>query len=117
MSHRIISQRLTIKLFVEDNITDEYLGWLNDRELMRYSRQRLRVHTRESCEDYLRGFANSSNFFWNIARREDGGQVGTITAYVDSISRVADIGLMIGHQSVGYGGEAFGVCGFRPVLK
>ena len=105
MADHIFSKRLEIRPFAWEDITDEYIGWLNDRDLMKHSRQRLLVHTRESCESYLETFEYSPNFFWNVGRAR---QVGTVTAYVSPVSQVANVGLMIGEPGRGYGSEAFG---------
>ena len=105
---RIVSERLAIRTFERGDVTDAYLSWLNDRELMRFSRQRLLAHTRESCEEYRRSFEGSPNFFWNVERQADGLQVGTLTAYVDPGNDVANVGILIGLPGEGYGSEAFG---------
>ena len=98
--------------FEEQLITDTYLGWLNDKDLMRYSRQRLEHHTRESSMAYLRSFEDSSNKFWSIHRRADRLHIGTMTAYVDIVDGVADIGILVGHPAArggGFGREAWGL--------
>ena len=95
-----------------DQITDTYLGWLNDQNLMRYSRQRFERHTRESAIAYLRSFENSPNRFWAIYRRADRLHVGTMTAYVDRAASTADIGILVGHTEArarGFGREAWGL--------
>jgi RimJ/RimL family protein N-acetyltransferase len=98
--------------FGPELITGEYLGWLNDKSLMRYSRQRLVDHTRESSLDYLRSFEGSPNKFWAIYRRSDRLYIGTMTAYVDRAAGSADIGILVGHaegRGKGFGREAWGL--------
>ncbi len=93
-------------------ITDTYLSWLNDKSLMRYSRQRFAHHTRASAIAYLRSFENSPNKFWAIYRRADHLHIGTMTAYVDPVARTADIGVLVGHAEArgkGFGREAWGL--------
>ncbi len=102
----ILSPQLVLRPFEEDDITDRYLGWLNDRHLMRYSRQRFLNHTRESCEEYWQSFVDTPSFFWNVALRQDQFQIGTITAYIAPMSTSADIGILMGYP--GYGKEAWG---------
>ncbi len=106
MADVILSERLEIRPFTRGDITDEYIGWLNDQQLMQHSRQRLHVHTAESCEGYLRSFEGTRHWFWNVDRRDNGRQVGTMTAYVNWAS--TNVGLLIGHPGEGYGSEAFG---------
>jgi len=93
-------------------ISDSYIGWLNDKELMRFSEQSRKLHTKESCLQYLKGFEGSCNCFWSIHSLSDDKQIGTMTAYIDEESQVADIGILIGDYSArgtGFGKEAFGL--------
>lgn len=109
---RIRGRLVELCPFEEELITSDYLGWLNNKDLMRYSRQRFVHHTRESSIAYLRNFDNSPNEFWSIHRRSDHLYVGTMTAYVDSVVGVADIGILVGHAEArgkGLGREAWGL--------
>lgn len=103
----ISGESIELHRFTANCITDEYLSWLNNRELMRFSRQSRLTHSRESCLHYVNSFIDSSNYFWSV-RNKSGLQIGTMTAYLDQVSSVADIGIMIAHESVrGHGaGEA-----------
>src|SRR2546426_9754092 len=83
--------------FGPELITDTYLSWLNDKSLMRYSRQRFEHHTRDSSIAYLRSFENSPNTFWAIYRRADRLHVGTMTADVDPLVGAAGMGVLVGH--------------------
>jgi RimJ/RimL family protein N-acetyltransferase len=109
----IVGSTVELRAFGPELITGEYLGWLNDKSLMRYSRQRLVDHTRESSLDYLRSFEGSPNKFWAIYRRADRLYIGTMTAYVDrTAAGSADIGILVGHAEArgrGFGREAWGL--------
>jgi RimJ/RimL family protein N-acetyltransferase len=87
--------------FDPSNITATYLAWLNDRALMRYSNQRFRVHSVESCRNYVASFDGTDNLF--LAIHHDGVMVGTMTAYVSAAHGSADLGLLIGAQGQGKG--------------
>jgi ribosomal-protein-alanine N-acetyltransferase len=107
-----VGNRVRLAAFSERHITPEYIGWLNDRHLMRFSRQRLRTHDAESCLEFLNDFAGTPHQFWSVERVADGLAVGTITAYVDTASLTADMGILIGHPSAsgtGCGREAWGL--------
>jgi [ribosomal protein S5]-alanine N-acetyltransferase len=41
---RIKTKRLLIVPFSEKHLQEKYVGWLNDKELMRYSEQRHKKH-------------------------------------------------------------------------
>lgn len=113
----IRTRRLLIRPFTEQHLTSRYVSWLNDKQVMRYSEQRHRVHTVESCRAYMQSFENTPNYFWAIEEIAHGrGHIGNINAYVDRHNLIADIGILIGDEKAwnqGYGFEAFNaVCGF-----
>lgn len=103
--------------FSEEHLTPRYVSWLNDPDVVRFSEQRFRRHTLESCRAYLRGFEDSPNYFWAIVARDaDLEHLGTMTAYIEQPHRVADLGILIGEKRLwgrGYGLEAWrAVCGW-----
>jgi [ribosomal protein S5]-alanine N-acetyltransferase len=107
----IATERLQIRLFRAEFITDRYVGWLNDKRLMRFSENRHRTHTLESCVEYLNSFEGTPHHFWAIFAGEE--HVGNINAYVDPRNSVADVGILIGEGGKGYGLEAWtAVCRF-----
>lgn len=106
----IATERIRLVRFEPRHITPEYIGWLNDRDLMRYSNQRFVHHTEETCRAYLSSFENSRNLFLAVERIHDGRMIGTMTAYFDVPHNRADIGILIGESSArgcGYGTEAW----------
>ena len=93
---------LVIRPFESTDICPDYLRWLNDPELMKYSNQRFRTHTVESCEAYLHSFTNSSNHF--LAISDNRGKIkGTMTIYVNTTHGTADLGIMVGRDFSGAG--------------
>ena len=107
----IVSDRLQVVPFGEQHLTPRYVSWLNDADVVKFSEQRFRQHTLESCREYWSSFAGTPNFFWAIELKDDGGtHIGNINAYVDTVHRVADVGIMIGAKASwgqGYGAEAW----------
>jgi ribosomal-protein-alanine N-acetyltransferase len=86
--------------FTTKDITTEYIAWLNDPQVVKYSNQRFICHTEESCQSFLRSFDNSDNIFVNIRMQENELAIGTMTAYVSRQHETVDIGIMIGDCSV-----------------
>lgn len=103
--------RLRIVPFSEVHLTPRYVAWLNDPEVVRYSEQRHRMHTFESCRDYWHSFAGTPHHFWAILVSAGSlGHIGNINAYVDEKNRLADAGILIGEKAAwgqGYGLEAW----------
>lgn len=96
--------------FTAAELTDTYVAWLNDPEVVRYSNQRFRRHDADSCRAYLASFEDSANLFLAVRRIEDGVHIGTMTAYRSLPHGTADVGIMIGDRASwggGYGQDAW----------
>ncbi len=112
-------RRVLLRPFTAADITEAYVAWLNDPEVVRYSNQRFVRHTRESCERYLAGFDGSANLFASLRVAESGTEpgaaqaeraVGTLTAYRSLPHGTADVGILLGERAVwgqGIGLEAW----------
>jgi RimJ/RimL family protein N-acetyltransferase len=121
------SPRLRIEPFGERHLTPRYLGWLNNPETMRFSEQRYRRHTLESCREDWRAIQEGPSFFWAILAKEGYlGHIGNMIAYVEPQHGLADVSIMIGEpaaRGLGLALEAWqGACdyllrsaGFRKV--
>lgn len=96
-----------LRSFAPENLTESYLAWLCDPQLMRFSNQRFRRHNMDSCRAYLASFASTDNLF--IAIYHEGTFIGTMTAYRSAVHGTADIGLLIGSgvQGKGLGTDAW----------
>ena len=55
---------MKIKLvkFNKKFLTKRYISWLNDKKLMRFSEQRFKKHTLNSCKKYLEEFSKKKRF-------------------------------------------------------
>jgi RimJ/RimL family protein N-acetyltransferase len=106
----IEGQLVKIHVFSKENITDAYLGWLNDPDTVRFSNQRFHRHTRQTSLSYLQSFDGTENLFLTISLKSDEKYVGTMSAYISSAHETADMGIMIGDKTSwgsGVGGDAW----------
>lgn len=107
---RLAGPRVEIRPFAAQDLTEDYIGWLNDPEVVRYSNQRFRVHTRESCLEYLAGFAGSASQFLSIRLSAGDRAVGTMSIHHAPQHGSADVGIMLGDRTQwgrGIGHEAW----------
>lgn len=95
----LAGKQTLLRPFHIEDISTDYLCWLADPEVVRFSNQRFRTHTRTSARAYLNSFAGSSNLFLAIWLVESQQMVGTMTAYCSKYHQTADIGLLIGDRS------------------
>ena len=97
---RLTGERLDLVPFSAEFLTPRYVGWLNDPETVRYSEQRHRRHTLESCARYAASMEGTPHHFWAVVAHDPAlGHIGNMTATVDDNNRVADLAIMIGERS------------------
>jgi RimJ/RimL family protein N-acetyltransferase len=107
-TERLQTPRLTLLPFREDMISDRYIGWLNDEAVVRYSEQRHRAHTRETCFAYVRSVDHVNFHLWAIHEGSD--HIGNISAHRDRYNGTADVGILLGarqRHGTGLGSEAW----------
>jgi RimJ/RimL family protein N-acetyltransferase len=92
-------RKTLLRTFRVDDISTDYLNWLTDPEVVRFSNQRFYTHSRENALAYLNSFTGSNNLFLAILLADTQQLVGTITAYCSQHHQTADMGLLIGDRS------------------
>lgn len=95
----VIGDKTVLSIFSAEDITNDYVGWLNDPAVVRFSNQRFYFHTPTSCAAYLASFENSGSLFLKISRKSDGTPLGTMTAYYSAPHRTVDVGIMMGRPT------------------
>lgn len=105
--------RIRLVPFEEGHISERYIGWLNDPEVVRYSVHRHYRHDRRSCEAFLESMRGSGSIFAAILLKGDNGgarHVGNIAVNFDPPNATADMSILIGERDVwgtGIGTEAW----------
>lgn len=112
----IVTDSLRIVEFGERHLTSRYVAWLNDPETVRFSEQRHRVHTIESCRIYFHDQSASSNYFLAIEETEKGlGHIGNMGVTMDVPNRTADLAILIGEKAAR--GHGLGLLAWKAVLN
>ena len=95
--------------FQEKHLTQAYVNWLNDPEVVRFSEQRHQTHTLESCTHYFNQQQEGENLFLAIESLEEPVQehIGNIGIALDKVNRYADISILIGEKTFWGKGIAF----------
>ncbi len=102
----LICERVILQPFREDDITSEFVGWLNNPDVVKFSNQRFINHTLDSSVQYLYTFSGTENLYLSIKDKSD-RLIGSVTAYIASKHGTADMGLMLGNREVW--GQGFGL--------
>ena len=102
-------RRLGLRPLTESDIGPAYLGWLNDREVNRYSGRRFSVQTEEGAREYLAGLGPDAEVL-AICLLGSERHIGNIKyGPVDRHSRCCEIEILVGEKSEwgkGYASEA-----------
>jgi RimJ/RimL family protein N-acetyltransferase len=101
--------RLHLTPFNLDMVSDRYVSWLLDPEVVKYSEQRHRHHSVESCRAFVASIDHVHAHMWAIFHGDS--HVGNITAHRDTPNGTADVGILMGDRSVwgqGFGAETYG---------
>jgi RimJ/RimL family protein N-acetyltransferase len=101
---------VALKSFSIGNITPNYIAWLNDPEVVKYSNQRFFLHNTDTCLEYFLSFIGTNNIYLAIYLKEENLYVGTMTVYISIAHETADIGILIGDKKnwgKGIGQEAW----------
>ena len=108
-------RKVVLQRFSESDITDAYIGWLNDPVTMRFSNQRFLRHDQHSSQRYLASFDGSPNLFFSVRDKSNGNAIGTMTAYLLPMHSTADMGILIGDSSVW--GKGFGLDAWTTLMQ
>ena len=94
----------------ENDVSERYVGWLNDPETTRYMECRFTKWTLENLSAYVRQRQNPSEYFFAICLKNDNRHIGSVKLGPITVNHLtADIGLLIGDKSCwgkGFGTEA-----------
>ncbi len=105
------TSRLVLQPFPDDLLTETYVGWLNDPDVVRFSEQRHMTHTLESCRDFIASFMGTPHGLWAIRdKARELCHIGNISTEVDPQTRTGDIRILIGDRAAwgtGLGAEAW----------
>lgn len=111
----VIDNDLKICHFTRKNITNKYVSWLNDPEIVRFSEQRHFNHTIESCTDYFINQQKTSNLFLAIMYGNNYSiHIGNIGVRIDRFNLSADVSIIIGEKD--YWGLGLGLRSWNIIL-
>ncbi|MEQ8505330.1 MAG: GNAT family N-acetyltransferase [Rhodospirillales bacterium] len=103
-----------LRLLTVDDVTQRYVDWLNDPEVVRLTEQRHGRHTLESVREFVTDKIPSNDDLYGIFC--DGQHVGNIRiGPTDSRYRVASIGYLIGEKD--FRGRGVGTKAIAAVIK
>ena len=107
----IDGEGIFLRPILKSDITDKYLGWLNDPNINQYSNRQAWPTTEEGLEKYIQITNTSNNLLLAIVEKQTGIHVGNILlGPINWIHRNAKMSILLGKESAqrrGYAREAW----------
>jgi len=88
---------IKIDNFVSKNITKKYLSWLNNDNLLKYSKHKKINYTKKKAIFFYNKILNSGNFFYTIKDVSKKKVIGTMIVY--NLPEKVNIGILIGDKN------------------
>lgn len=90
----------TLRRFTVEDISDRYIGWLNDPQVNRFLEVRFVTQTREIATAYVSSYYTGvEKYMWGIYPNGVSELIGTATLHnIDRNHESGDVGLMIGSK-------------------
>lgn len=111
----LLNKDIRVVDFTSKHITENYISWLNDKEVVKYSEQRHFFHNLDTVKKYFHEKNNSNDFFLAIEFFDkEWIHIGNIGISVDKPNNVADVSILIGDKN--YWGKGIAIIAWKLVL-
>ena len=91
---------------ISDIKNKNYISWLNNKKLLKYSNQRFENNTPAKLKEYYLSTKSNKDFFYKILTK-DKVFIGTIFCKVDKYHNTGNLGILIGNKNFSSSGFGF----------
>ncbi|MFH1310752.1 MAG: GNAT family protein [Candidatus Omnitrophota bacterium] len=106
----INGKRIYLKILTTKDDLTNYLRWMNDSDIVRFTESKGKSYSQEDLNDYISAMSNDKNHFFGVYLNNDNRHIGNIKlGDINIVHKRADIGLIIGEKDLwgqGFGTEA-----------
>ncbi len=110
---RIEGKNIYLRRMTEEDVSEDYVRWMNDPEINQFLESRFYKQTVESTKSYIRSVSNDANYQFGIFIKGTNQHVGNIKiGNINHFHGFADIGFLIGEKNYwgkGVATEAIGL--------
>ena len=94
------SERLVLEPLSLKHLSKNYLNWLNDPEVNKFTEQSFKKSSINDLQDYLKSVDEKKILFWAIKIKKNGKHIGNIKIDpINKIQRYGEYGILIGDKS------------------
>ncbi|MEI6490951.1 MAG: GNAT family protein [Verrucomicrobiota bacterium] len=97
----LVGDKIILRDFRLEDITQDYIDWMNDPVVVQFTESRFHPHSIESISDFVEQCRRSPcDLLLGIFSENDGLHLGNIKlGPINSYHRIADIGLIVGRKT------------------
>lgn len=93
-------EKIYLRRMTVDDVTERYVGWLNDPEINQYLECRFSTHTIEETKDFVKSVTDDSNYQFGIYDIISNQHIGNVkVGSINSQHNYGDIGFLIGEKN------------------
>ena len=110
-----VNERFDLKVLSPEDVSEEYVGWMNDYEVVRYTEQRFYTHTAEGVKKFVSDKLTSKTDFL-FGMYYDNAHIGNIKlGPIDVFHGAADVSFIIGDKD--FWGKGLAVEAIQRVIQ
>jgi hypothetical protein len=103
---------IKITKFTKNDINKSYLNWLNNKQLLKFSRHKFIRYNKKKALNYYTMMKERKNFFYKIIC--DKKFIGTVTAYINYKKKKSNVGILIGNTK--YQGKGYAYIALKKIF-
>jgi len=95
----ISSERFYYRILTLADVNQEYVRWMNDKDVNKYLESRFINHNIDTVRSYVKNALNNSSvYLFGIFNKTTDCHIGNIKLDINQIHKKAEIGLLIGEK-------------------
>lgn len=94
----IETERFQLRPLTIEDVGADYVAWLNDSEVTRWTASAGRSHSLETAQAYVARHDNAASYHLGIFVRADGRHIGNFSVRIDHYHKVAEINVLVGDK-------------------
>jgi len=95
------TERIYLKKLSPSDVKEDYVNWMNDKEVVRYTESRFKIHSKKDLVSYVERITNDPRYrFFAIVVKDKSVHIGNIKiGPSDQEHGFADVGIIIGKKA------------------
>ncbi len=100
-SERLEGEQIELRSITLEDVSDTYIGWLNDPEVTKFNSHGAVLYTREKAIEYVSMVSASDEYrVFTIRARDSGAHIGNISLQkINRASRSAEFAILVGDKA------------------